>query len=51
MGPESPVPQKIVDYVTGHDAISIEEIMQDLNVSRNTAKNGFSVSRGNSKHI
>jgi DNA-binding Lrp family transcriptional regulator len=42
MGSESPVPQKVVDYVTRHDAISVEEIMQDLNVSRTTAKNYLS---------
>jgi hypothetical protein len=42
MGPDSPVPQKAVEYVTNHKTISLEEVMQDLNVSRTTAKNYLS---------
>ena len=37
-----PVPQKVVEYVTRHETISVEEVMQDLNVSRITAKNYLS---------
>jgi len=42
MGSESLVPQKVVDYVTRHETISIEEMMQDLRVTRITAKNYLS---------
>lgn len=42
MGPELPVPQKVVEYVTRHETISVEEVMQDLGVSRITAKNYLS---------
>jgi len=42
MGPQSPVPQKAVKYATRHETISVEQIMQDLNVSRITAKNYLS---------
>jgi len=42
MGPELAVSQKVIDYVTKYETISIEEIMQDLNVSRITAKNYLS---------
>lgn len=42
MGPEVPVPQKVVEYVSRHETISIEEMMQDLDVSRTTAKNYLS---------
>jgi len=42
MGPELPVPQKVVEYVTRHETISVEEVMQDLDVSRTTAKNYLS---------
>lgn len=48
-----PVPQKVVEYVSRHETISIEEIMQDLNVSRITAKNYLSrlVKMGTIKRI
>ena len=36
------VPQKVVEYVTRHESISVGEVMQDLNVSRITAKNYLS---------
>jgi len=42
MGPELPVPQKVVEYVTGHETISVDEVMRDLDVSRITAKNYLS---------
>lgn len=42
MGPELPVPKKLVEYVTRHETISVEEVMQDLAVSRITAKNYLS---------
>jgi len=42
MGPKSPVPQKVVEYVARHETISVEEMMQGLNVSRTTAKNYLS---------
>jgi hypothetical protein len=42
MGPELPVPQKVVEYVKKHETISVEEVMQELNVSRITAKNYLS---------
>lgn len=42
MGPEVPVPQKVVEYVLRHETNSIEEMMQDLDVSRTTAKNYLS---------
>jgi DNA-binding Lrp family transcriptional regulator len=35
-------PQKVVEYVSKRETISIEEMMQDLNVSRTTAKNYLS---------
>jgi len=42
MGPELPVPQKVMEYVARHKTISVEEVMQDLDVSRVTAKNYLS---------
>ena len=42
MSPESRVPQKLVNHVKRHETVSVEEIMQELNVSRNTAKNYLS---------
>jgi len=42
MAPESSVPQKVVEYVTKRETISVEELMQDLNVSQITAKNYLS---------
>jgi hypothetical protein len=42
MGPELAVPQKVLEYVTRHETISVEEVMQDLDVSRTTAKNYLS---------
>ncbi len=42
MGPEVPVPQKVVEYVTRHEIVSVGEMVQDLNVSRTTAKNYLS---------
>ncbi|MGV9103460.1 MAG: DUF6577 family protein [Candidatus Thorarchaeota archaeon] len=42
MGPESFVPQKVIDYVTRQGTVSVEEMMQDLSVTRITAKNYLS---------
>mgnify|MGYP001032093977 CR=1 FL=1 len=42
MVPELAVPQKVIDYVTRHGTISVEEVMQALKVSRTTAKNYLS---------
>lgn len=42
MGSESFVPQKVVDYVTRQGTVSVEEMMQDLSVTRITAKNYLS---------
>ncbi len=42
MGRKSPVPQKIVDYATKREMITVEDVMQDLNVSRVTARNYLS---------
>lgn len=42
MGPEFAVPQKVAEYVTKHETISVEEVMQGLDVSRTTAKNYLS---------
>jgi len=42
MGSESFVPQKVVDYATMHGTISIEDMMQDLGITRITAKNYLS---------
>jgi len=42
MNQKSSVPQKVIEYVTKHETISIGETVQDLNVSRTTAKNYLS---------
>ena len=42
MGSELSVPQKVVEYVTRHETISVEEVTQNLGVSPTTAKNYLS---------
>lgn len=42
MGYESSVPQKVLEYVTGRDIVSVEDLMRDLSVSHVTAKNYLS---------
>lgn len=42
MGSRSSVPQRVLEYATQRDTISIEDVMRDLNVSRTTAKNYLS---------
>jgi len=42
MGSESSVPQKIIDYAMKQETITLEDIIQNFNVSRTTAKNYLS---------
>jgi hypothetical protein len=42
MGNESLVPQKITDFVTRRETVTVEDLMQNFNVSRITAKNYLS---------
>jgi len=42
MEQQSSVPQRVIDYIAKRETVSIEETMQDLNVSRTTAKNYLS---------
>jgi len=42
MNQKPSVPQKVIEYVTKHETISIEETVQDLSVSLTTAKNYLS---------
>lgn len=42
MGPQSYVPQKIIDYVMKRETITLEDLIQNFNVSRTTARNYLS---------